>query len=688
MSSSRTTDSSWSDSSSAQSSPLLQQYPTGDDRFRHGVSPSTVTMSSPQSLVLDFAGPGTRLHTSSTRRRTSWVNATPQVDANIEWSTAYAQTSFGDDKDELSADDESKRAKAQSYRRRALSKSPQWAQSMSQSSQSGFLTPQRRAKARGCLNIAKKLALIGSCIVICAVIITRLVKTNSDEAIETHLGNGTAATHHAQTLQDGLARTKHALEAAIDHQSYEGMWDSVLHAPSKFKKIVHDFGDKWTGTRQTGRPIHKSFNYSLVLKPGTENEPTLRARLRDDIRYITAIPYGGHANIFIGLQRLILLGKMTNRVAILPTFDAAHVRGDAQPVDAFYDLDRFYAETRIPIVPMNEIKKMGWTGTAPRLEKIACWSVAERTIGQASPGIEAFARHDLDPRFFPLPNVPRAAGGFDLSFDGLKLFDFQDKSAWIKQVREQLLPQRPDATPKTQEDKLKNVKDRFDPVNGEVPSDQLFCLDNSFFIGPVMFPETIHDGLPEEPKVPGEGDSWIQVGQHLHFTEPLESAADEVLMELFQVSRRSLIPPYISVHIRRGDFKDFTGFTSLERYTAALDKVRMRLQERIENPYNWEGPGRKHFQTHGISAFEYPIVATTDESPDSDFVKQVRALGWHVLDHQKFGTAEKWGPWYPSMLDAVILSRGKSFVATSASTYSHLAGLRVKFWHGGLVEVA
>ncbi|KAM0791899.1 hypothetical protein ACM66B_004153 [Microbotryomycetes sp. NB124-2] len=689
-SSARMADALWSDSS-FQSSPVVDQH-SRQDRYSHGPSPST-TMSSPpaQSLVLDFAGPGTRpLHGAySTRRRTSWVNMTPQTDTGVQWSSHYASTSASSGEDEKEAlvdeDDVTKRIRAQSYRRRALSRSPRWAQSMSQSaSQCGFLSQSGRARARGCFNVVKKLALLGSCLVIGFVVVARLTSTNDKSLLASQGLNLTAAS----SLQDSLARTKHALEAAVDHQSYEDMWDSVIHAPSKFKKIVHDFGDRWTGTRQTGRPVHKSFNYSLVLKPGTEDEPTLKARLRDELRYITALPYGGHANMFIALQRLILLGKMTNRVVILPTFDPAHVKGDAVPVEMFYDLDRFYAETRIPIVPMNEIKSMGWTGKPPRAEKISCWSLSEKTVGFAANYIEAFARHDLELEYFPLPDIARAAGGFDLSFDALRLFDFQDKSAWIRQVREELLPQRPEQSFKTREDKLKNVKERFDPVNAQPPSEQLFCLDNSFFMGPIMFPEPFHEGLPEEPRIAGEGSSWTEVGQHMHFTETLELAADEVLMDLFGVSKPSLIPPYISIHIRRGDFKAFTGFTPLERYTAALDRVRERLQERIDHPYTWDGPGRKHFQSYGITAYEYPVVATTDEAPNSDFVKELKALGWHVLDHDKFGTADKWGPWYPSMLDAVILSRGKSFVATSASTYSHLAGLRVKFWHGGLVEVA
>lgn len=72
------------------------------------------------------------------------------------------------------------------------------------------------------------------------------------------------------------------------------------------------------------------------------------------------------------------------------------------------------------------------------------------------------------------------------------------------------------------------------------------------------------------------------------------------------------------------------------------------------------------------------VLTTTDEPTGSPFIDEVRALGWHVLDHGALNTTEERGGWWPTILDSAILARGQGFVGTDRSTFSHLAGLRVK----------
>lgn len=151
-----------------------------------------------------------------------------------------------------------------------------------------------------------------------------------------------------------------------------------------------------------------------------------------------------------------------------------------------------------------------------------------------------------------------------------------------------------------------------------------------------------------EPTVGGEGLSWINAGQYLHFTSTVSHLTDLYLMQLFDVATPSKIPPFITIHLRRGDFKDFGGLTALEKYTAALVRVRAALQARLEDPYNWRGPGRKHFRSFGIQASQYAVVTTTDEKSGSPFLDEVKALGWRVVDHAALGTAEKYGGWWPT----------------------------------------
>lgn len=50
-----------------------------------------------------------------------------------------------------------------------------------------------------------------------------------------------------------------------------------------------------------------------------------------------------------------------------------------------------------------------------------------------------------------------------------------------------------------------------------------------------------------------------------------------------------------------------------------------------------------------------------------------------ALDAQEqFRTADRLGPWWPSILDSEMLSRAQGFVGTHWSTFSMLAELRVQ----------
>jgi hypothetical protein len=64
-----------------------------------------------------------------------------------------------------------------------------------------------------------------------------------------------------------------------------------------------------------------------------------------------------------------------------------------------------------------------------------------------------------------------------------------------------------------------------------------------------------------------------------------------------------------------------------------------------------------------LTSLRFSQVATTDEKPDSPFVRELKEdLGWKVLDHDAMRTTEQYGNWYPAMVDAAILARGAGFV--------------------------
>ena len=139
------------------------------------------------------------------------------------------------------------------------------------------------------------------------------------------------------------------------------------------------------------------------------------------------------------------------------------------------------------------------------------------------------------------------------------------------------------------------------------------------------------------------------------------------------------LPPFITLHIRRQDFKSTYHLTALQQYKEGIERVRNRIQHRIDNPDSFRGPGlgKKPFPL-GVSAKDYAVVFTSDEKAGTPFMREVLMLGWKHIDHDRMRTREVLGPWYPTALDQAILARGRGFLGTHSSTYSHISGMRVR----------
>jgi hypothetical protein len=140
--------------------------------------------------------------------------------------------------------------------------------------------------------------------------------------------------------------------------------------------------------------------------------------LKPGVRYITTLSYGGHgtssffsstffpltfspqtANQFMAIENLLYLGKLLNRVVIMcvplsspsyilsslfssssPTLTALHFEETPRDFSHFYDLDRFYHESRIPAIELSSMKWWNFS-TPPPLEPLSCWSILELTAG-------------------------------------------------------------------------------------------------------------------------------------------------------------------------------------------------------------------------------------------------------------------------------------------------------------------
>ncbi|KAL8286991.1 hypothetical protein RQP46_003997 [Phenoliferia psychrophenolica] len=453
--------------------------------------------------------------------------------------------------------------------------------------------------------------------------------------------------------------------------------DDILAARRRLRIAAADlFRWEFKESEEHFEPLRKD----LVLN-FEEPQETLKMQMKLDVRYVTSVAFGGHANQFISIGKLLYLAKILDRVAIIPSLMPIHFTADPASFSDFFDLPRFYHESGIAAVDFAAVKPLKMLNHGPP-ERVSCYSSHEACTGEGNLHPHSLFAHNIAPDLWPLPSLTRGQGGHDIAFDALRLFDFDRpaRQSWYENVKENLLPQN---SVNYRGDRAFNIKPGFDP-RGPPPDDQLLCLDNTLFLSSVMFPAPFPGAGPHDPPIPGEGLSWQEAMQHVYFTKEVESLVDKLLVDLFQVTSPSRVPPFISVHLRRTDFKEFAGFTSLAKYRAAVARVVQSVQERINDPNASRGPVRAHFRRFGIPAREFAVVATTDEPTGSPFIDEIRALGWHVLDHGALGTEG----WWPTILDSAVLARGQGFVGTERSTFSHLAGLRVKYWHGGVTDIA
>ncbi|KDN51560.1 hypothetical protein RSAG8_00105, partial [Rhizoctonia solani AG-8 WAC10335] len=83
------------------------------------------------------------------------------------------------------------------------------------------------------------------------------------------------------------------------------------------------------------------------------------------------------------------------------------------------------------------------------------------------------------------------------------------------------------------------------------------------------------------------------------------------------------------------------------------------------------------------------VVLVTSDERNPEWWKEIAELGpeWGWVDHGAEGTVEKYGKWYPVVLDAVFQSLGAGFVGTDRSTLSLLSQRRVEAWNNGIGAV-
>ncbi|KAI1319466.1 hypothetical protein EDD11_004043 [Mortierella claussenii] len=386
--------------------------------------------------------------------------------------------------------------------------------------------------------------------------------------------------------------------------------------------------------------------------------------------FFSYLPMGGGNNQFTSLQKAALLAKDLKRTLIIPPISPnSHIKIWAGPrYSEFYDLESFSALTGLPVLEWHDIKQ---TPSTPTNELTHHWA-------------------DFGEDF---PCVPNSGIGVD------------DKNLY-DHFRTQFLLNfhsvAPEAGPDTTLGKSGDYSYARDVLLKDKNKDHpeaWKCLSCPYFLGGADLSDR----------------AWNEVGLHLKFNQKIEEMADQILDVLLPRSEKDLqkdssssdgkqnrrYPEFIIVHLRRGDIvtkckpgqaeKDC--IVQIEEIAEKVDEIekqrRIKALAETEKSNNDAGDG--------LVLERLPVLVTTNEKRIEELEK-LDKLGWIMLDHgdvemdaqgkeipsktKKLGTMTALGPFYPPMLDAVLLTRGDYLIGMANSRMSQLATQRGAAWHG------
>ncbi|KAK7031507.1 hypothetical protein R3P38DRAFT_2924051 [Favolaschia claudopus] len=368
----------------------------------------------------------------------------------------------------------------------------------------------------------------------------------------------------------------------------------------------------------------------------------LKENLRPEVKYIAGWPVFGWNNQVIQYMNLLYLALITERVPILAPFSpftSGHV--DTATVVNFsevFDLPRLQKELKRPILEWWQVKD----SESPMMDELGCWSL-ERSAWNATWQTPQPIHLKLDISYSVAPNwiklVPEDYNDQQVTFWALAALGFADtKPVNVTTVE----------SPATQ----KSI----------VPDDQLLCFDNLYFV-------CAHEAWEFSNR--RYAPAWRFVGRHMHWSSKVQDLADQYIRKAFLIKPSVQIPPYITIHVRRGDFREQCGGVPVNECLAPLSAYAKRVEEAKAELRSTKGIRVDH------------VIMTSDED-DPEWWNEVHGLGWVSIDHSR--TVEEYGPWYPPFIDSAIQSGGIGFVATHKSTVSIVADRRVSAWNSGVVK--
>ncbi|ESK90926.1 hypothetical protein Moror_16427 [Moniliophthora roreri MCA 2997] len=365
--------------------------------------------------------------------------------------------------------------------------------------------------------------------------------------------------------------------------------------------------------------------------------------LRPDLKYLTSWAASGWTNDVMAYANSIYLALITDRIPVMPVFTPSHIGGSVPPI-AFgdvFDVPRLRKLLGKPVLEWRDVKD----SKSEEVDDLGCWSVWEGVQAATNPRDSQVPIHTkLDISYTKTPDWvkldPNAKGDPHATFWSLARLAFPDTRA------ENLVTPHPSP--------MHHVS--------LPPDEQMLCYDFLYYVGAHQPFEMERDYSP----------SWRYVAQHMHWHPSWERLADTYVNRALGFRDDEKTPPYIGIHVRHNDFQDWCFGVPLYDCFAKIPAIARRVQEVKDEIRSKLGIVVNH------------VVMTSDER-NQTWWQEVAEQGWFWPDHSQ--TKEKYGDWYPPLIDAAIQSRGVGFVGTDRSTMSLVAKRRVENWYNGVTRM-
>ncbi|KAF9202194.1 hypothetical protein BGZ49_007607 [Haplosporangium sp. Z 27] len=421
--------------------------------------------------------------------------------------------------------------------------------------------------------------------------------------------------------------------------------------------------------------------------------------LDPNTKYVSFLPFAGLTNQFMGLEFGALLAKKLNRTLILPPIISNNHDDENthQHWSRYFDLPRFTHLTGIPVLewdhvrpltpaqravgrdqalrrtPNGTIETKEWVQVAENLtcEMISGYGGLEKGVNHSA---RNFLWHFLFRAIYvqkppPPPGTPdftqaNVTGGAYLN-NGMDVLD--DIVARYIDSESQLLV-------------LSNTYKIQDPPYGnrrqwsEIGANLHFVPQLMEYVTMCVNEElrrdrgieTLLNDDPEEKEVPvDDKDALPQIPKSKNPNATDSGDIDNP--ETSKITAPVVRIPHIAVHLRRGDI-GLKCSADKERCLVPFD----RIVEAV-------ALARTAAAARGLHS-RLPVVVTTDTTSEDD-IQRIQQLGWHRMDHSKYGTEKLWGSFGAVLVDSAILAHADEFVGTAVSTLSKIAAARQSSWY-------